>query len=413
MTKEKLWFLIKRSLIKNKLVGIFNIIIEILICVMILVSSGILNFLQSYSKSAQKYDRKLRATTVFTNSECKEKDVIDLFSGYDFVEIVINQIENRRVLECVNGEGNFGIYVTPCNERCIPEIIHGRKLDFTKANEIILPEKMIVYNNYTEEFMTIYSKELIGKQIKCVKDNVDYNTIYDEAENKVISGGKSIGQSTISLCVVGIYDNTLYYEDSSSCFISEKTSKILCASDIKDRSSDASETIWVIADEPEHRRDIIKVAKENNLICLLVTPESGRVKVLVVVCYILVFIFFLIGVYISGLSFKLDIRKNMNNYIIMSACGYKKNILVKIFLGKYTVLQLVSMVVSIPVAIILLGKVNDFLYYSENMGGHTVKLTLIAVLVSLLLFAVEIFISVCRFYLFISEYKIQEICKNN
>ena len=103
----------------------------------------------------------------------------------------------------------------------------------------------------------------------------------------------------------------------------------------------------------------------------------------------------------------------MNNYIIMSACGYKKNILVKIFLGKYTVLQLVSMVVSIPVAIILLGKVNDFLYYSENMGGHTVKLTLIAVLVSLLLFAVEIFISVCRFYLFISEYKIQEICKNN
>ena len=69
MNISKIWFLSGKSLMKNKIISIANIILFTSLCVMITVSSGMLDFFKLFSESSEKFNINLRATMVYTNHE--------------------------------------------------------------------------------------------------------------------------------------------------------------------------------------------------------------------------------------------------------------------------------------------------------------------------------------------------------
>lgn len=405
MSISKLWFLSRKSLKKNIIVSIINIILFTAVCVMITVSSGMLDFFKSYSKAAENYNVNLRATMVYTNNNYNENKVLKLFSELDYVDIAANQNLYKTVVDMIDDNGNYGFTLKVSNSRTMPKIIKGRALDYDKSNEIILPEKMLVYNNRTQEYNTIRTSSLIGTQIRFTKDNIDYRTVYDEAENKVIYGGKSIGTTLINYDVVGVYDNTEIFEETNMGLISEKSAKTLHSSDIRNTSPNASETIWIISDTQENSAKVRRYASELGLEYMKVSNVSHRLSMLIIIGYIAIVFVFIIAFIITNLSSKIDIKKNISNYTAFRVCGFSVGYICAFISLKSTILQLISIAICMPVSIVILRKINEYFYAHEIMGGLIIQLTFKAVLMCCLLSAVEILITVAGFYLSESEIK--------
>ena len=171
MNISKIWFLAGKSLMKNKIISIANIILFTSLCVMITVSSGMLDFFKLFSESSEKFNINLRATMVYTNHEYNENKVLALFSGLDYVDIAVNQNLYKTGVNMIDDKGHYGFTLKVCNSKTIPKIVKGRAIDYDKSNEIILPEKMMVYNNNTQEYSIIRTSSLIGSQIRFTKDN--------------------------------------------------------------------------------------------------------------------------------------------------------------------------------------------------------------------------------------------------
>ena len=109
MSFDKVWFIIKRNILKNKFNSILNIILYVIIFNMLLVSVGVLGFFENYSEASQRYNRNFRTMMVYENDESDEKDIVSLFSGYEYVEMVINQNEYCMHMSFVDDKGNYDI----------------------------------------------------------------------------------------------------------------------------------------------------------------------------------------------------------------------------------------------------------------------------------------------------------------
>ncbi|MBE6843170.1 MAG: hypothetical protein E7510_10140 [Ruminococcus sp.] len=409
MSFDKVWFIIKRNILKNKFNSILNIILYVIIFNMLLVSVGVLGFFENYSEASQRYNRNFRTMMVYENDESDEKDIVSLFSGYEYVEMVINQNEYCMHMSFVDDKGNYDIDLKACNEKNVPEVIYGRQINFDNNDEILLPEKMLLYNNYTEEYDIIEAKNLIGTSIKCSKENFDYNTIYDEVENKIVSGRKDIGQTIIDFEVVGVYDSALYFEESYVGYISEKMSKILHASDIKDKSGYTYETIWVLSDTVENYNKLKQIAEENSLDYMVVTDIYERVKLFCIVGYIIIVGIFIFHFIVSGVLFKIETKKDRFIHNVLNICGYRKKEICKIVSAKYFILQFLSFWISIPISIVLLNKINFIFYSSEHMGGLVVGITPLAIFVCLILFIGKIIWVYYKYYVMTGKYTISKI----
>lgn len=407
MNISKIWFLSGKSLMKNKIISIANIILFTSLCVMITVSSGMLDFFKLFSESSEKFNINLRATMVYTNHEYNENKVLALFSGLDYVDIAVNQNLYKTGVNMIDDKGHYGFTLKVCNSKTIPKIVKGRAIDYDKSNEIILPEKMMVYNNNTQEYSIIRTSSLIGSQIRFTKDNIDYRTVYDEAENKVIYGGKKTGTTLINYDVVGVYDNTEVFEETNMGLISEKAAITLHSSDIKDLSQNSSETIWIISDTPEDSSKVRKYASELGLEYMQVSTASNRLKLFIIIGYIAIIFVFFLAFIVSDLSAKIDTRRNIKNYTALRVCGFSMKNICTLIAVKNTVLQLVAITVSVPVSVVILKKINEYFYANESMGGLIVKLTFGAVMLCCLLTFAEILVTLIRFY--ISENQIKNV----
>jgi len=386
---SKIWFIIQRKLRHQISDAVIAAISFTVAFCMLFSSFGLVVYFASVLEHIRQYDKDLRSFSISSDSSHTQNDIRDIFSGNPHVAALMIEEEEKTDL-LYNEKYTFEAYA--CTEKTMPEVVSGRGLDFQKGNEIILPDKMKMFDEESEKYVSIDSASLIGSTIKLYLYN-----IYDYTD---------VGLS-YNLTVVGTYDSEKYLEDNYRGYISLKCAKMLHNYDIDYDSDNLS--IKLYTDGIEYNESIVYIASENHLYYSSDSSSETMINILRVVSVILVFLLVGAATAVAGYAVRVDFQQNIKDYYMMKVFGYREDRLYSIISLKFIIISAVSLVISLPLVKVINSKIFSILYGKIQTGGLSLHMSSNAFILGILTFYIIILLSVAKYFLDFLKVRIQDI----
>lgn len=386
---SKIWFIIKRKLRHQISDAVIAAVAFTVAFCMLFSSFGLVVYLASVLEHARQYNKDLRAFSVSADSSHTQSDIRDIFSGNPHVAALM--VEEEEVTNLLYNE-KYTFKADACTDKTMPEVVSGKGLDFQKGNEIILPDKMKMFDEESEKYVSIDSRSLIGSTIKIfLYDGYDYT-----------EPGLSY-----NLTVTGTYDSEKYLEDNFRGYISLKCARMLHNYDI-DYDSD-NLAIKIYTDSIEYNDSIVYLASENHLYYSSDSSSETIINILRVVSVILVFLLVGAATAVAGYAVKVDFQQNIKDYYMLKVFGYREDRLYHIISVKFILVSLLSLLISLPAVKIVNSKLFGIIYGRIQTGGLVLHMSFNAFVLGVLTFYIIILLSVAKYFLDFLKVRIQDI----
>ncbi|MBP1565570.1 MAG: hypothetical protein J6A58_07455 [Oscillospiraceae bacterium] len=385
MSFKNKFFIIRKSLFREKTRSIVGLILMTIILLCVLLALEILHFFSEINDSINKNFIDARCCVLSMDSDVSTDDVVSLYENKDFVDMIIDGLSYTTSVTYKTDDVNYALNLQACVEGCVPDVTNGEDLDFNKKNQVLLPETMILSgnNNTTKKIDTA---SLIGKKIVCSFYSMDYTTIVDDTNKEIVFGGTPNGEVIIELTVVGTYDNNHYFQQPHTAFISALTANEMHMSDIKDKTGYTQSSIMIVTDSVKSINKVHDIASNNNIFCSnKVSFDSKSYIMMRVFTCIFIFILILICIWIANISVKMDLKKNVCDYVMLVAYGYTDNNVMSILIIKYLAMYLGSVILSIFISLPVSSLVSQYLH---NIDGNIYN-------IRISFFAVVCLIAIC------------------
>ncbi len=351
MTEKSIFCMMRRSVWRNKVETIISVLVTAVVLLSILLVFETKNFLSVAPDKYNSNNIDARSYVLYTDEEVKEEDIIALYKEETYVDMIIRETEYNTTVSY--GDTKFHFDLKACSTNSMPQVTNGQQLDLKEKNQVILPEKMIVYDAYGNK-EEVDSVAFIGKQIVCTLYKKDYTRALrgDEEDEKNLV--------TVDLTVTGTYDSDYYFQSPYTAFISPQTAKIIHKGDIHD---DITVNVLVMADSVENASEIRELADENYIGYYLTDSYDSKTALLIkLALYLLLFIFIAIWFWISGVLIKTDIEKNAYDYMESTTDARSKDSVMFMLFLKHSIMYITASVVTMFLALAFSDKVSQLLH---------------------------------------------------
>lgn len=410
MKFSKIIFMAGRVLFRNKIKSVINILIMMIVFLAIILAVSIKGYFNDVINQTDKYMIDSRITIISSNDSIKGNQIIKLFDDCNFVSMAINETDYISSGELNVEDNNCPLQLKSCNPDCVPDVVNGRQIDFSSSFEIIIPENFLSNNNFKNSEITDAS-QLIGKKLKFKIDKVDYRPIIDDVKKEYVYGGRVIGSTDIELTVVGTYDSKKYGEELYSGYVSYDSAKIWKSSDIKDKSG-IYDVIYVVSRNVFDNAKVKSIAEKNNLYySSKITLDTTMLNIINIIIFIVVSGFMIVGAVVASFSIKLECKKNISDYVMLMSYGYTKSAVSKFVLVRMLLLNIISLILTIPVAGLLSGYITNAMINAGGPENLNIHVTIISLVVSFFLCLLIAGFSVLKMYCPLSEITVKDLMK--
>lgn len=342
-----------------------------------------------------------RISIITSDDKFDGNKISKLFYDSDFVTMVINQNDFYTGGKIILDNEEYPIKLKTGNSDCTPDTLNGNQLNFDDSFEVLLPDDCFDCN----------TNDIIGKNLKFVIDKMDFRTIADEASNTYIIGGRPVGSIEIELNVAGTYDRKKSGEELYTGYISYDLAKILHSSDMKDNSG-TNDVIFVITRSVLDNIKVEKIASDNHLSCTTMLKVDTKILNLInIVVYIVVIGMAMLGIAVTVVSAKLEYKKNISDYFMLKAYGYKRKNISAFVFTRIMLINIISMLFSVPVAVLLFRYIAVNYINEDGIGNTECHIAGISVIISVIFCLLNSFIAVIKIYFPLSEITVKDLTK--
>ncbi len=357
------FFIILKTIWREKSRSLVTVALMSAVLIFIILAFELLNFLSVVGDDFTENNADCRCLLLNVTDYADANDIIAMYKDKDYADIVIRRSRYNTGVIYKGEDVDCLLNLKACAPSSMPKVTHGTGLDFNEKNQVILPQEMILYASDGSE-RVIDATKLVGKQITCSSEVIDYVNTFGKVEDDIVYGGKPKKSKLYTLTVTGTYDNTVYYQKAYTAFITSAMADSMHLADIEDKTGENMfSSVLVMADSMDNMYQIRDLASENDLTANNLTAYDFKSYLIPrILAYIVIFIMLAICIRIANNAIKSDMQDNATDYVMLGAYGYSNDTVRSMITFKYIMLYTLSAVISVFVSLFMTNNLSELLY---------------------------------------------------
>lgn len=363
MSIKNKFFILFKTIWGEKVRTVITVVSMAIVLALVILPLELLKFISYVGDDFEVKNVDCRCMTMTVTDDMDASDIISLYKQDSTAAMVIRRSRYNTGVLYKGEDVDCLLNLKASSPSSVPKVTSGKSLDFSVKDQVILPQNMILYGSDGVE-REIDAKKLVGKQITCSLQTIDYAGTFVIAEDDLIYSGRPKKDKLITLTVVGTYDNKFYYEKSHTAFVSADTADSYHFSDIEDPSGqNMYSSVVVMAGSRDGISDIRSIADENGIESRMLSSYDFKTYLISrVAAYFFIFIMLVICIRVANSSIKSDLQDNIADYVMLGTFGYSNDSVRGMLTCKYILLYIISSVLAIIISMPLSGGISDLLY---------------------------------------------------